>query len=122
MKPRYYYCNTYRQCFYFLIGAKPQAVVKFIKDKFDIDYDGVFDAAKCIEVTSPKGNALVIWTWRKLKDPRLGPDLSHECLHAANYTLESRGVIASFKNDEPQAYLLTELMEQALGLAMKPKA
>lgn len=53
----------------------------------------------------------VIWI-RRADD--LG-SLAHECVHAANFTLQLRGVKADFDNDEPLAYLVGNLMDAALS-------
>ena len=124
MKPKYYYCNTYRQRFYFFIGTKPEAVVEFAKKRFSVDLEFDFDGlgGVCFTVSAPRGNAILIWTYHKKNDPKGYADLAHECLHAVNHTLKTRGVDSSYDNDEPQTYLLSELIEQALGLTKKPKA
>ncbi len=38
--------------------------------------------------------------------------VAHEAVHAANFILEDRGVIADFVNDEPQAYLMGWIVDQ----------
>lgn len=123
MKPRYYYSNTYRQRFYFMIGAKPESVIKFIKKTFGYDFEGSFEDCdgQCITVTDGEKFGIIIWTRKKASDKSAMPDIAHECLHAANHVLKSRGVVSSYDNDEPQTYFLSELMEQALGLTKQPK-
>lgn len=45
--------------------------------------------------------------------------MAHECLHAANFTLQSVGIDISTDNDEVQTYLLDSIFEQALNTVKK---
>lgn len=69
-------------------------------------------AGKLVEWNSDDGAkcTMMIWT----EDAKDYPSLAHECLHAANWTLDRAGVKADFMNDEPQTYLMTNLIRQAL--------
>jgi len=58
----------------------------------------------------PHPETVIIWT-----ESNYPTNLVHECVHAANYTLESRGVKSDFNNDEPQAYLVEWIFAKAMG-------
>lgn len=45
---------------------------------------------------------------------RISPGvIAHECLHGSSFILEYVGIHASYVNDEPQAYLVQYLIEEA---------
>lgn len=50
----------------------------------------------------------------KVKELYLSPGvIAHECLHGSSFILEYVGIHASHVNDEPQAYLIEYLIEEA---------
>ena len=69
------------------------------------DYNGQTGMCFMLEKT---GEARII-IWLKHSDkPAIA---AHEALHGANLILDRAGFKFSAHNDEPQAYLLTEIME-----------
>lgn len=66
----------------------------------------------CIDLTK-KDNLATVCIW--VKDKKDYSALAHECVHAANFTLDNRGVLPSFENDEVQAYLVGLLVTKALS-------
>jgi hypothetical protein len=110
MKPKSAYNPIYKVNYYFCIGWKPEAFTKYIAKHFDYKTNCGLSDGKTIFATSDQGAILLIWTRRK-NDYAV---LSHECVHAANYTFEHIGHKLSTSNDEPQAYLVEYLMTEAL--------
>lgn len=92
--------------YYFYLGWKPEEFKDYT------NYNGPMDAAngKCIEWSNKEGQIIKIWTKRKTD---LG-SLMHECIHAAVWTLQNRGVLADWDNDEPLTYLAQEIFEAAI--------
>lgn len=114
LKARHYFDEMWRHNFLFCLGWKPEQYIEFCKDKFDYtpsiencDGEHVLIESRGI------GFQHVIWTRRKA-GPKFYPTLAHECLHAAIKTLEYNGVKLDPNNDEPLAYLLSNLMRKAL--------
>ena len=66
----------------------------------------------------PVGEAGSIYMWYDLDYVTLGT-IAHECLHACNFILQSRGVLADRHNDEPDAYLLGYLVDHVVKVLRK---
>lgn len=111
MKPRFYYCDLYKMNFYFCIGWRPAEFEKYAKRTFDHELSLRAHRGKTLAVSNDRGMVIVIWTEKK----RDFACLAHECVHAANFTLEARGCQPSFENDEPQAYLVDVIFSKAIG-------
>lgn len=58
---------------------------------------------------------IIIWTDPSKNMINRMAILAHECIHAAHVCLQRAGVVPSFDNDEPTAYLVTVLMRKALA-------
>lgn len=111
-KPKFYFCDIWRVNYYFFIGWPSGEFKSYVLKQYGFDADiheqGV---GKCLEVV--KNNKYGILIWIKKKNDY--PSLAHECLHATNYTLCRAGWKFDVHNDEPQTYLLTNLVRKALG-------
>jgi hypothetical protein len=66
---------------------------------------------KCLMMESDQGRIVIIWI-RKKSDMA---SLVHECVHAANFTLDAINADPTFENDEPQAYLVEAIFRKARG-------
>lgn len=97
-KPHHFYSDLYFQNFYFCPGWKKNEVEKF----FNVELDQY-----CRGITMTTENGIAIW----IQDNVLIGCLVHECIHAANFLLKQKGVIASHENDEPLAYLVQWIFE-----------
>lgn len=105
-----YYCKTWFVPVEFHIGMPWDRFAKDIKRRHECKIVKVEGCTGKTLMLENRGDiAIVVWTLRKDIDV-----IAHECLHAVNYILENRGVQASWGNDEAQAYLLTELIGEAL--------
>lgn len=93
--------------FYLCLGWTDEQFTKWYKRKFR---KSPRIEANDYGMTEMIDGTIVIWT----HDKKGIPELAHECLHAANMCLGSRGVEVDLENDEPVAYLLAWLLEKAL--------
>jgi len=106
-RPIYYYLELYRTQYYYCLGWNASEVEALLL-KLNATLDSAIDGAgACLQIDSPTGHVIIIWTKRKCTTI-----LAHECLHAANMTLSWIGWRADMNNDEPQAYLMHHLMEK----------
>lgn len=111
-KPKHYFCETWQQSFWLMVGWKPDEAQKWLK-KMGWDTGSPFHCGKTIFDTDGVG-PIIIWTNDNLQKGRREAVLAHECLHAAHICLDRVGVKADFRNDEAEAYLMTNLIRQAL--------
>lgn len=111
-KPRHYFNRTYRSDYIYFIGWSAKQFKKYcaVHFKIDIKTDGY--GGLTIEIQNSDGFIYVlIW----VLDKKDYGSLSHECNHAAAYTLLRVGVKASFSNDEAFTYLSQDLFNFAMG-------
>lgn len=109
--PDFYFCELWRVNYYFYIGWDVKEFEDYVEKKEGVrpQSPGV---GKCFCVEREGGSAIIhIWVKKKTDYPTL----AHECLHASNWTLGRAGWEPQLWNDEPQTYLMTNLMRQALG-------
>lgn len=76
-----------------------------------LDPDGVIGLTRSMNLGRLH---VVIWTKPGLSEKVMLSTLAHECLHATSFILDHAGVVADFRNDEAQAYLLGTIFEMAL--------
>jgi len=107
MRPKHFYCEVYRMNFYYCLGWTQGEIEKYMKDRHKIDT--TFDRVQGRVMFNKEEAIVVIWT-RKKSDIN---SLVHECVHAASFTLESRGVLISHLNDEAMAYLVEAIFRKA---------
>jgi hypothetical protein len=114
MKPKFLYCKTWMANVWFFIGWKPEDVKKYWKHEgvSEIVFDGY--GGKFFRVQKANGNIIYsIWTRYKPTKPRHRATLAHEILHCVNSIMNDKGVVACWVNDEPAAYLTSEITEAA---------
>lgn len=111
MTPRFYYCSTWRENFWFYLGWKPNAVEKNLATLFSFDSLNLGGNGRTLECQNSEGKR-VIAIWIKSKGDI--PTLAHECVHAAHFCLSHKGVKTTKSNDEPLAYLTEALVRAAL--------
>lgn len=112
MKPTHYHCDFWKQSFWFCIGWSPEDVTAYLKKNYNHNPDLSQKAGTLFEVPQKSG-AIVYLIWTRKKHAGL---VAHECVHAANTLLLSRGWKPELDNDEPQAYLVEALVSHALEL------
>ncbi len=110
MKPRHWYCDTWKMNYRYFLGWPPEDFNKYLHKRYGYKFDDKGKAASTLEVTSDRATIVLIWV-RSRKDL---PALAHEAVHAANCTLSKRGWRADSDNDEPQAYLVEAIFRGAL--------
>ncbi len=104
-KPKHYFCNTFRQEYLFFIGWSRKEFDNYLLKKLGAKPDLGICYGACMNYEYDEGNLIIIWTF----DKKRVDITTHECVHAANYTLDLIGHHPSQKNDEVQAYLTQEL-------------
>lgn len=110
MKPRHYFCEYWRQSFWFCIGWSYQNMAAYLKKHHEYEPDLSQKGGSVFSIRADNGSTIyLVWTRKKH-----APTIAHECVHAANALLESRGWKPQLDNDEPQAYLVEALMREAL--------
>lgn len=111
-KPIAYICDIYKAHYYFCVNWPRSDFKAYIKNvlSHEKDLDGI--SGCCLSIESPYG--YVIWT--DTTDKRYkNKALMHECIHAACFTLDRRGVNHDWPVCEPLTYLAENLFFQALG-------
>ena len=116
MKPTWYFSPTYRQNYYFFIAWKYQDFVKYMKKNYDYDQqeNTQIPSGTCKEIFNDKGSIYLIWCELHPKTPFGISILSHECIHAAMFTLGLRGINVTTQDHEVLTYLHCEILEAAL--------
>lgn len=115
MKPRFYFCELWRMNYYFYYGWKAKDFTNYLLKNYQHELDMPATAVGHSSMLS-KDEKCRIHIWVKKKSDY--PTLAHECLHAANRTLGRAGWESDLWNDEPQTYLMTNLIRQCLGKGM----
>lgn len=108
-KAAYYFNECWSQGYYFFIGWDKAMFSHTLKTEFGIETTLHSGATLLIG-----GATILVWTETLPKDPQSYSVLAHECLHAANKTLYTRGYTVDLLNDEAQAYLFDAIFRQAL--------
>lgn len=111
LTPSFYYCELYKVTIQFCIGWPKEAVKTYLKSGFkwtgEIDDDSI---GQMCPLNTKLEKIFLIWT-RDREDVVV---LAHECLHAANQTLNHVGWTPQLLNDEPQTYLFENIFSRAL--------
>jgi len=109
-KPDYWFCETWCMNYYYFIGWKWSDFKAYLSSEYAYTVErDVEPTGHCIMMEHPKGAIIAIWVKKKTD---IG-SLAHECLHAANWTLERAGWTPQLWNDEPQAYLMMGIIRGA---------
>lgn len=113
MKSIKYYNDTWKMEYYFFIGWKQLEFQNYIIKHFDKDFTMDNGAIGMMRKLYKNGNFNGCLIWVKKKSDY--GTIAHECLHATNKTLARAGWSPELYNDEPQTYLMTILINKALG-------
>lgn len=107
--PKHYFNKTFRQDYWIFIGWSKRLYLKYCREVFNVEDDKGISYGESFVIEGPEHDrAIVIW----VEDRTRLDLLSHECVHAANFTLDCVGAVPSFKDDEVQAYLVQELFRE----------
>lgn len=114
MKIHHYYCQLYKENFWFIYRAKSyQEVAVYLKKQFNQEINESEVGGKCLEFSHNNGSRVIVVVVMPHKDKHiLLGRLAHECLHAASYCLISRGIIFCDQSEEAYAYLLDTLFTE----------
>jgi hypothetical protein len=113
VKPKHYYDPCFRQNFYFFIGWKYKALEIYLEKFYKVKLAGKEKdyAGKAFELFHSSGKHIVcVWVENK----KHYSALAHECFHAVSYCYKAKDVKYDYDNDEPFAYLLGRLVEEAM--------
>lgn len=105
INPKIKHCELYDFSFYYFIGLKFEDFASYAAENFGILYDG--PAQGLVEFLA-EDKAIVIYT--ETIDKGL---LVHESVHAANVLFKEIGHALDLDNDEPQAYLVEWIFNNA---------
>ena len=104
-KPRHWYCEVYKQNFYYCLGWSATSVSAYLLKYFKYEWKDEHRLGSCIH----NADITVLWTYKRND----AAALAHEAVHAANFTLGQAGLIPSYENDEAQAYLVEAIVRNA---------
>ncbi len=114
MKEKIFECPLYKNHdIIILIGDLSK-----ISKKYDFLEDDGNDLAFTQQCLINNNKSIIIAMNPKHSEFTLGI-AAHECLHAVNMIFDTIGVIPTFDNDEPQAYLLEYLLNEVYPLIKK---
>lgn len=117
-KPKFYYDPCFRQNFYFFIGWPENEFHSYTKKHFDLSFSANNQfAGKTAMIERDDKCIILVWTNIKASTPKGLGILAHECLHAIGMCFAKIDVKYAQDNDEPFAYLLARLVEEALSNA-----
>lgn len=93
--------------FYYFLSWKESEFVSYVNRNFGKEIEETGAGGKTLRVDTDKGTIICIFVNRK--DYKKKAVLVHECVHAACWTLESRGV----DDEESLAYLTEAIFREA---------
>jgi len=94
--------------YWYFFGWSEKKFKAYLWDKFEHDTILTNCDGKCIMLEKEGCTIILLWS-RNKKDL---PEIVHECVHAACWTLEERGWKPDLNNDEPLTYLVENIFEQ----------
>lgn len=109
-KPHKYHSETWQEDFLYFIGWPGRDFEAYLKTVYGKlaqtkDADGM-------TIELPDGT---ICLWTRIRSGKYFYEvLAHEAVHAATFCLASKGVEPSYANDEPLAYLVSEIFRKGL--------
>lgn len=110
-RPISLFCETYRINIYFMPGFSQKEIDYAFKQN---DWGEPLQISDGSGRTSIYRGRIFIWTKERKRNDDLLATLAHETFHASSFILDDRGVLPSFENDEPQAYLHDWIFRQFL--------
>lgn len=113
MKPKWYWCATFRFNIDFFIGWKYSDFLSYAQKNYGYEDMGE-TGGKTLLIENGSIWRIALWTPPLKKRIHKYPVLAHEITHAAIIALNKVGVIPEWHNDEPLAYLVHELYQAAL--------
>lgn len=112
--PTFWFCDVWQENFWFFIGWKREDFIAWVKKDSGYEPDMNEKATGHTSwITDKHGTRCCIWIKHK-QGPKFFEILAHEAVHAANFTLGSRGFKLDMVNDEPVAYLVGAIVRKAL--------
>lgn len=109
--PRHYYNDFFQVNYYFYIGWKPEDFIGHIKKQFDYQTEiAPSTLGKCLDYSDSSTSVVSIW----IRNRTDYASLAHECVHAANATLDYMKYKYNIENDEINATLTGLIFRKAL--------
>lgn len=119
MKPNHYWCELWRENYYFFLGWPPKEFEDYIYKNLGHTIECGRSNGKCMELIGAETTGQYIWV-RPKSGINLHTTLIHECIHAAMNTLYRRGIYFTLDNQEPLTYLVELIFRKAMdGQARK---
>lgn len=119
-KPKIWYCKVYKIYYYFFLNWSRQDFYLYYSKKLSGGKHSREDfnsfSGLCVEFSNPNGVA--IWTDPEDKKHH-NRALMHECIHAACFSLDLRGVGIDWPTCEPITYLAEAIFYEALHKGKK---
>lgn len=110
-KPGHWFNEIHGQNYYFFLEWDLSDVNKYLLKKYKTVIDDATAHGKCIELSLDDEDVIIIWTEKESGDDTL----VHECVHAAYFTLNDRGISMSSDQAENTAYLVETIFRKAKG-------
>lgn len=111
MRPKKYFCRTFRQNIWYFIGWPREKFEEYVEKKMGVLVELGVCYGACLNIPTEDDSLILVW----VGDKKRVDIVTHESIHAANYILEMIGHIPSQANDEVQAYLTQEIFSEAIG-------
>lgn len=104
------YEPMYRINFYYILATTQPDFCKILNDELNIEMEPKHDLSFVGRfVTAKKAGTEVGIIWTSNRNPEF---IAHECLHAAFWTMESRGIVLSYSSEEAFTYMLQFLVAE----------
>lgn len=116
MRPKKYYLEVFETHYYFCLGWKLPQFKKWFLNHFgkEISMQGHDEICEGMTESVETDASIVVWTRDHDEDTLL-----HECIHAANLTLDLIGHKSDFSNDEVPTYMAAFIFKKAKQLRRK---
>ena len=116
MKPFHIYDKMYNQNYFVCYGWTHNQYHNYFKKAYGVQLDATGLVGQCTTIENESlGRSIIVIFVSKKSNAEMTITLAHECVHAGNKCLRSRGVITDQINDEPLAYLVSYLMREILN-------
>lgn len=109
-KPKKWTCSLYDYTVHFMVGWPEKEAEEYMKKKYQYTIDFRSFSGQHIKLDNGES---VIWTYPKDGKKYYYCCLVHECIHAAAYCLDWRGIGPQWPKCEPLTYLADKIYYEA---------
>lgn len=107
---KWFYCDVWRENFYFFIGWDPKEFEAYLKKEYGVSFNWKPYYGRTVELVNDAGSSRQ-FIFSRSRKPWI---IAHECIHAAMHVLERRGVKLTGDSHESLTYLVECLVREAL--------